>query len=107
MSASDSQITVGDDQQRPVLRLNGVFGVGEAGELRGVAIEVCGREKGVHVDWSNVAQLDTSIVQVLWSLRVAVAAAGREFSITSPGEAVRQYLQTAGMSSILDGNAPA
>ncbi len=103
MSAPESQISLWDDQRRSVLRLNGSFGVAEAEELRRAAIELSGRETDLHVDWSEVTQVDVSIVQVLCALRAAVNGSGRSISISPPGEAVLGYLQSAGLLSALEG----
>ncbi len=107
MSASESQISVLDDQERRVLHLNGPFGVAEAENLRQAAISLSTCERDVRVDWSEAAQVDVSVIQVLWALRKALAANGRSFSITPPAEAVLEYLRTAGLHSILDASDPA
>ncbi len=107
MSAPKFEISVWDEPERCVLRLNGCFGVGEAEELRQTALGLCAREMDIHIDWQGAAQVDASIVQVLWSLRRAVAGAGRSFSASAPGEAVGRYLQAAGLVSILDTATPA
>lgn len=94
-------IPLSTDGGRQVLRLPGTLDNGVAPALKAAFQEALAAEGPVVVDAAAVERLSTACIQVLIAGGRAVTAAGREFVVARPAEALIGAFDDLGLFSVM------
>jgi anti-anti-sigma regulatory factor len=102
MDCNQAQISVDQSPERCILRLAGTLGIAHSEELLRLAREVSAGEAPVLIDWTAVSRIDTSVAQVLLTLRANLREGHRPLSVTGVSPDILHWLEGAGLESLVE-----
>lgn len=77
--------------------LSGTLDVSRARELHSIALQLAEAGTDVAIDCTEVCRMDTSAVQILAALRIALERTGNSCAVVNLQPDVREHLTTVGL----------